>query len=102
MFVIGRFGIQSDSPASTRASSGTPLSPLSLDFHSAPMSPVDMMDDERVPPNDRVSTLERTVDEIRSQGEANQALLQDLLSKLGPVLAPPVNAPTETRPPATV
>ena len=101
MFVIGRFGIQSDSPASTRASSGTPLSPISLDFHSAPMSPVDMMDDERVPPNDRVSTLERTVDDVRSQGEATQALLQELLSKLGPVLAPPVNAPTDTRPPVT-
>jgi len=62
------------------------------------MSPVDMMDDERVPPNDRVSTLERTVDKVRSQGEATRALLQELLSKLGPVLAPPVNAPTETRP----
>ena len=101
MFIIGRFGIQSDSPASTRASSGTPLSLLSLDFHSTPMSPVDMMDDERVPLNDRVSTLERTVDEVRSQGEATQALLQDLLSKLGPVLAQPVNAPTETWPPVT-
>ena len=62
------------------------------------MSPVDMMDDERVPPNDRVSTLERTVDDVRSQGEATQALLQELLSKLGPVLAPPVNAPTKTWP----
>jgi len=66
------------------------------------MSPVDMMDDERVPPNDPVSTLARTVDEVRSQGEANQALLQELLSKLGPVLAPLMNALTETRPPVTV
>jgi len=65
------------------------------------MSPVDMMDDDRVPPNDHVSTLERTVDDVRSQGEATQALLQELLSKLGPVLAPPVNAPTDTRPPVT-
>jgi hypothetical protein len=54
------------------------------------------MDDEHVPLNDRVSTLECTVDEVRSQGEATQALLQELLSKLGPVLAPPVNAPTVT------
>jgi len=54
------------------------------------MSPVNMMDDERVLPNDCVSTLERTVDKVRSQGEATQALLQELLSKLGPMLAPSV------------
>ena len=63
------------------------------------MSPTDMMDDEPVPLNDRVATLERTVDEVKSQGEATHELLQELLLKLGPVLAPPINAPTETRPP---
>ena len=60
-----------------------------------------MMDDERVPPNNPVSTLARTVDEVRSQGEANQVLLQELLAKLGPVLAPLLNAHTETRPSVT-
>jgi hypothetical protein len=65
------------------------------------MSPIDPMDDDPVPPNDRVSNLERTVDEVRSQGEANQALLRELLLKLGPALAPQPNAPTHTQPPAT-
>ena len=65
------------------------------------MSPSDMMDDERVPPNDHVAILERNMDEIRSQGEANKELLRELILRMGPVLAPSTNAPTETRPPAT-
>ena len=52
------------------------------------MSPSDMMDDV-VPPNDRVTTLERTVEDMKSQGDATQELLRELLQKLGPVLAQP-------------
>jgi hypothetical protein len=36
---------------------------------------------------------------MKSQGDATQELLRELLLRMGPALAPPTNAPTETRPP---
>ena len=54
------------------------------DYQSPPMSPSDMIDDRPVS-MDRVITIEATMDEMKSQHEATHQMLQDVLTRLGPV-----------------
>ena len=81
---IGRFGLPSDSSASADATSENPLSTASLEFHSAPMSPNDMIEDPPAAEPDRVLALERQFDDMRSEGDATRQLLQSILERLGP------------------
>src|SRR6266446_440605 len=55
---IGRFGLLSDSPASARARSASPLSTCSSDYHSVHMSPSEMSEDVPSANTDRLATLE--------------------------------------------
>jgi len=48
------------------------------------MSPSDMINDRPVS-MDRVIAIEATMDEMRSQHEATHQMLQDVLTRLGPV-----------------
>jgi len=76
---IGRFRVSSDSSPSARSCSGSPF----LDFHSAMPSPFPMAQD--LPPSneDRISHLEATIDDLRSQSDVTKTILQSILDKLG-------------------
>jgi len=47
------------------------------------MSPSDMIDDQLVHMN-RVTAIEATMDEMKSQHKATHQLLQNLIARLGP------------------
>jgi len=61
------------------------------------MSPSDMIDNRPVH-MDRVLAIEATMDEMKSQHKATHQLLQDLLARLGPILAQNVQNPLPTPP----
>ena len=90
---IGHFGLPLDSSASTHISAEDPLSPASSDYHSVHMSPSEMLKDSPVHIG-CVIALKNAVDETKSQNDATHHLLQDILTKLGPVQ--PQNAPNPT------
>ena len=101
VLTIARFGLPSDSSGSARTSSENPLSPLSLTFHSAPMSPTDMIEDWPAEPPSRISVLEQAVDDMRSDANVNHQLLQSILRRLGPEPiqpASPTRRPVSRRP----
>jgi len=88
---IGCFGLPSDSSTSAHVSAKHPLSSANSDYHSPPMLPSDMVHDGPVNVGHLIA-LESTVDGLRSQNEATLAVLQDILSRLGP--APALNVHT--------
>src|SRR6266436_5158587 len=85
---IGRFGLLSDSPASARARSASPLSACSSDYHSIHMSPSEMSEDVPSANTDRLATLESTVRDLVDQNIATLELLKTFLDKTN--AAPPV------------
>ena len=69
MYTIGHFGLPSDSSASADASSKDPFSHPTSDYHSPPMLPSDMFDDQLVHIG-HVVTIKTAIDEMKSQDEA--------------------------------
>ena len=82
--VIGFFGVPSDSPTSARARPRSSLSHSVSEYHSPPMSPSDMRQDEAAYLG-RVETLEVMMDKMRTDHRATHSLLQEVLAKLNPV-----------------
>jgi hypothetical protein len=94
---IGYFGAPSDSSASANALSGSSLS-RSNSYHSLPMSPSDMLEDNAASIS-RVDAIEAQLEEIRNHNQATHQLLQDVLTRLNPVV-PPTSHPS-SRPPVS-
>ena len=94
--VIGFFGVPSDSPTSARARPGSSLSHSVSEYHSPPMSPSNMCQDEAAYLG-RVETLEVMMDEMRTDHQATHSLLQEVLAKLNPV-TPSVSPQPPRRP----
>src|SRR6266446_3229124 len=95
---IGRFGLLSDSPASARARSASPLSACSSDYHSIHMSPSEMSEDVPSADTDRLTALESTVRDLVDQNIATLELLKTFLDKTN--AAPPAateKPPIDTR-----
>ena len=84
---IGCFGLLSDSPASARARSASPLSACSSDYHSIHMSPSEMSEDVPSANTDRLTALESTVRDLVDQNVATLELLKTFLDKTN--AAPP-------------
>jgi len=76
---LHRYRVSSDSSPSACSHSGSPF----LEFHSAMPSPSPMAQD--LPPSneERISHLEATIDDLRSQGDITKTMLQSILDKLG-------------------
>ena len=97
---IGCFGLLSDSPASARARSASPLSACSSDYHSIHMSPSEMSEDVPSANTDRLTALESTVRDLVDQNVATLELLKTFLDKTN--AAPPAatkKPPIDTRRP---
>src|SRR6266446_9648549 len=95
---IGRFRLLSDSPASARARSVSPLSACSSDYHSIHMSPSEMSEDVPSADTDCLTALESTVRDLVDQNVATLELLKTFLDKTN--AAPPVateKPPIDTR-----
>jgi len=84
MHTIGCFRLASDSSTSAYAPSENPLSPIYSNYHSAHMSESNMSEDHLVP-QDCLSILELAMDDMKSQSDTTQTLLESLLKWMGPV-----------------
>ena len=90
---IGHYRVSSDSSPSARSRSGSPF----LDFHLAMPSPSPMAQD--LPPSneERISHLEATIDDLKSQGDITKTMLQSILDWLS-ILTPNIPAPSPVHP----
>src|SRR6266699_5949140 len=86
VLAVGRFGLLSDSPASARARSASPLSTCSSDYHSVHMSPSKMSEDVPSANTDRLTALESTVRDLVDQNVTTLELLKTFLDKTNAAL----------------
>jgi len=64
---------------------------MSLNFHSAPMSPNNMIEDPSAVEPDHILTLEWALDYMRSDAAATCQLLQSIFQRLGPEPTAPIS-----------